>query len=105
MRAKYYREIKKFISIPKSFKGLTNENPVFAEASWKTSSQFYNVYLKSEELFKVLDTVRNQFVDWVVFGTVDMESISEQHVTSVVDWEKNFKMIKMKGRGVEKLPT
>ena len=45
-----------------------------------------------------------QFKYWVVLGYADIEKLTEEYLENVVDWERNFKMIKLKGREAEKLP-
>ena len=35
---------------------------------------------------------------------MDVEKFVEQNVKDLVDWEKNFKAIKIRGRDAEKLP-
>ncbi len=105
IKAKYYREIRRFLSIPSNFKGVTNENTIFAAIVQKNSAAFYDLYLKGEELFERLDAAKSQFTDWVAIGAVDVESLAETHLTNLTEWEKNFKMMKLKGREAEKLPS
>ena len=47
---------------------------------------------------------RGRFSDWVVLGSIDMDTLVEQHCVSVADYEKNFKLLKSKGKEAEKLP-
>ena len=42
---------------------------------------------------------------WVTLGKVDMETLIENHFKDVGDWEQALRMIKTKGRDVDKLPT
>ena len=44
------------------------------------------------------------FQDWVVLGEISLEELVEQHCHEVVDWEMNFKALKVRGREAEKLP-
>ena len=104
IRAKYYREIKKFIAIPKNFKGLAENQALFQNIIQNNSHLFQTVYEKAESLFSRLIAVKNQFEDWVVLGSVDIEQLVEEKLHSVGDWEMNIKMIKIKGKEAEKLP-
>lgn len=104
IRAKYYREIKKFISIPKNFKGLAENQALFQNIIQNNSHLFQTVYEKAESLFSRLLAVKNKFEDWVVLGSVDMEQLVEEKLHSVSDWEMNIKMVKIKGKEAEKLP-
>lgn len=104
IRSKYYREIRKFISIPKNFKGLGDNQAMFQSVIENNSSLYESVYSKAEVLFSRLLGVQNQFKDWVVLGTLDMEQLAEEHLHVIADWELNIKMIKIKGKEAEKLP-
>uniref|UniRef100_A0A7M5UV62 Cytoplasmic dynein 2 heavy chain 1 n=1 Tax=Clytia hemisphaerica TaxID=252671 RepID=A0A7M5UV62_9CNID len=104
IRSKYYREIKKFISIPKNFKGLADNQAMFQNIIQNNSHLFQTVYEKAESLFGRLAAVRTQFEDWVVLGCVDVDQLVEEKLHSVGDWELNIKMIKVKGKEAEKLP-
>ncbi|MEQ2202449.1 Cytoplasmic dynein 2 heavy chain 1, partial [Xenoophorus captivus] len=42
---------------------------------------------------------------WVVLGQVDLEKLVEKHLTSVQDWERNFKALKARGKESERLPS
>ena len=70
----------------------------------RTASEFDAVYRKAEDLFRRLDEVKEQFRYWVVLGYTDIDKLAEENLANVADWEKNFKMIKLKGREAEKLP-
>lgn len=69
------------------------------------ASGFNTVYTKAEDLFKRLLTVQEQFQDWVVLGTVDLEQLVDQNLSVVPDWERNFRALKARGREAEKLPS
>ena len=47
---------------------------------------------------------RNRFKDWIVLGSVDMDTLVERHCVSVADYERNLKSLKKKGKEAEKLP-
>lgn len=104
VRAKYYREMRKFISIPNHFRGVGEDNSIYPIMIDQNSAGFTTVYKKAEDLFRRLVEVQDQFKDWVVLGTVDLEKLIETHLQTVPDWERNFKAIKTKGREAEKLP-
>ena len=104
IKAKYFRELRKFISLPQNFKGFSGDNSLFLVLIERTASEFDNVYRKAEALFQRLEDVKEQFKYWVVLGYTDIEKLAEENLGSVADWERNFKMIKVKGREAEKLP-
>ena len=69
IRAKYFREMKKFISIPNHFKGVgeATENLIFPAIIDRNASGFYTCYKKADELFTRLAKVQTQFevrVSW-----------------------------------------
>ncbi len=43
--------------------------------------------------------------DWVVLGALDLDEFVDQHLQELVDWERNFKALKARGRDAEKLPN
>lgn len=51
-----------------------------------------------------MSEAKAKFVDWVVLGSVDLDSLVDQHCHHVPDWERNFKALKARGREAEKLP-
>ena len=105
IKARYYRELRKFISIPQNFKGFGGDNALFAALIERTASEFDNVFKKAEMLFERLEAVKEEFKDWVVLGYVNADKLADENLMNVVDWEKNFKMIKVKGREAEKMPS
>ena len=106
--------MKKFMCIPFHFNGVSDRpvagqkdssaGSVFASMVDHNAIAFTTVYSKAEMLFQQLDKVTEQFHDWVVLGQVDLESLVEEHLDSVQDWESNFRALKSKGREAEKLP-
>ncbi|XP_033632471.1 cytoplasmic dynein 2 heavy chain 1-like isoform X2 [Asterias rubens] len=107
IRAKYYREMKKFISLPYHFRGLADsgDDLIFPVIIEKHTSGFSTVYRKAEELFQRLAKAQNVFKEWVVLGSVDLDKLIEEHLHTVADWERNFKALKTRGRDCEKLPS
>ena len=47
---------------------------------------------------------KGRFKDWVVLGSVDMDTLVERHCINVADYERNLKSLKSKGKEAEKLP-
>lgn len=104
IRAKYYREMKKFIQIPEKFGGLDNPE-LFKRLIDRNSESFVTVYRKADSLFQRLGRALTHFKDHVVLGSIDVDDLVESTVTDVADWEHNFKAVKAKGRESEKLPS
>ncbi|KAM8977653.1 cytoplasmic dynein 2 heavy chain 1 [Pelodytes ibericus] len=107
IRAKYYRDMKRFISIPNQFKGLSEagEEPIFSVMSERNANGFITVFSKAEDLFRRLSAAMDQFKEWVVIGQVDVDSLMEKYLCNVQDWEKNFKALKARGKDAERLPS
>ena len=104
VRAKYYRELKKFINLPTVFKGL-GENRIFTMLVDQNSSSLSTVYSKAETLFQNLAKITDSFKDWVVLGTVNLDTFVQDALSEVGDWEVNFRMLKQKGKEAEHLPS
>ncbi|KAM4699205.1 cytoplasmic dynein 2 heavy chain 1 [Discoglossus pictus] len=107
IRAKYYRDMKRFISIPNQFKGLseTGEEPIFSVMSDRNANGFITVFSKAEDLFQRLFAVMDRFKEWVVIGQVDVDALMDKYLCDVHDWEKNFKALKVRGKEAERLPS
>lgn len=106
IKAKYYREMKRFISIPNHFRGVneTKRNLIFQTIIERNAPGLMTCFLRSQELFKVLMSVQDMFKEYVVLGQVDIEDLVEKNLRDVTDWEKNFRALKIRGRDAEKLP-
>uniref|UniRef100_A0A667ZZ86 Dynein cytoplasmic 2 heavy chain 1 n=1 Tax=Myripristis murdjan TaxID=586833 RepID=A0A667ZZ86_9TELE len=107
VRARYFREMKRFISIPNQFKGVSaqGEELIFSIMIDRNASGFLTIFSKAEDLFSRLQAVQNKFKNWVVLGQVDIERLVEKHLDSVQDWERNFKALKAQGKESERLPS
>ncbi|XP_030632529.1 cytoplasmic dynein 2 heavy chain 1 [Chanos chanos] len=107
VRARYYREMKRFISIPNQFRGVceVGEEPMFSQMIDRNAGGFLTVYTKAEELFSRLLLVQDAFKPWVVLGQVNVEKLVETHLRNAQDWERNFKALKVKGKESERLPS
>ncbi|XP_076002176.1 cytoplasmic dynein 2 heavy chain 1 isoform X2 [Genypterus blacodes] len=107
VRARYFREMKRFISIPNQFKGVSalGEELIFSIMIDRNASGFLTIFSKAEDLFSRLQGVQHKFKEWVVLGQVDIEMLVETHLTSVQDWERNFKALKARGKESERLPS
>ena len=104
IRTNYYNEAKKFIAIPFNFKGV-GETAIFKKIVDRNQDGLSTVYQQAESLFSRLQQPLDDYKDWVVLGSVDIEEFVAQHVTHSADFEHNFKLIKAKGRELEKLPN
>ncbi|KAF1521633.1 Cytoplasmic dynein 2 heavy chain 1, partial [Eudyptes sclateri] len=107
VRARYYREMKRFISIPNQFRGVSEveEESIFTVMTERNANGFMTAFSKAEDLFRRLTEVSNQFKEWIVIGQVDMETLVKTHLSSKQDWEKNFKALKVRGKEAERLPS
>ncbi|CAI8019648.1 Cytoplasmic dynein 2 heavy chain 1, partial [Geodia barretti] len=109
IRAKYFRELRKFISIPLHFRGVTEAaspaQTIFPRMVLRNSSGLSTVYHKAEQLFHRLGQAREMFREWVTLGCVDIPALVEAHCSTVADWEMNIRALKTKGREAEKLPN
>jgi len=72
IKAKYYREMKKFVGIPNIFRGVGGDaaatDLIFPAMIDRNASGFHTCYYKAAELFKRLDSVQSIFKVSVLFG-------------------------------------
>jgi dynein heavy chain 2 len=106
IKSKYYREMKRFISIPNNFKGVneTKRNLIFQTIVERNAAGLMQCFLRSQDLFKSLASVCDMFKEFVVLGQVDVEDLVEKNLRDVEDWDKNFRSLKLRARDAEKLP-
>ncbi|ESO93665.1 hypothetical protein LOTGIDRAFT_209197 [Lottia gigantea] len=107
IKAKYYREMKKFISIPNNFRGVTETtgSVIYTAIIDRNAEGFITCYKKGNQLFDRLGSVIHQFKDWIILGSLDLDKFVEDNLTDIHQWEKNFKALKVRGRDAEKLPS
>ncbi|KAJ3025524.1 UNVERIFIED_CONTAM: Cytoplasmic dynein 2 heavy chain 1 [Siphonaria sp. JEL0065] len=103
IKANYYREMKNIINIPSSFKGL-GDTTIFSRMVDTNSSSLAIVYKKTDELFNNLLLVYDSFKDWIVLGTINLETFVQESLIDVSDWELNFRIVKTKGKEAEQIP-
>ncbi|TPX32194.1 hypothetical protein SmJEL517_g04664 [Synchytrium microbalum] len=105
VRARYYRELKRFINLPQTFKGVDGAPAIFPLIVERNSASLEGVYRKAEQLFQALLKLQDNYKDWVALGMIgDMDSFVEQHLTEPSHWELNFKAIKTRGKDAESIP-
>ena len=103
LRASYYRQMSKFISIPNNFSGFGN-NDVYAKMADLNSKSLIQVYVKAENLFTRLSALQKSLESWVLLGSVpDIFEYVETNVTEVAQWEVNFKMLKSRRQMLDKM--
>ena len=103
LRTKYYKEMKKFINMPNAFEGFGNKD-VYKKMPDLNSSSLIHVYEKAEVLFKRLSSLKRSLNSWVYLGCVpDIFEFVETRVTTVPEWEANFKVLKQRRQMLDKL--
>eukprot|EP01105_Mastigella_eilhardi_P022238 TRINITY_DN5471_c0_g1_i1.p1 TRINITY_DN5471_c0_g1~~TRINITY_DN5471_c0_g1_i1.p1 ORF type:complete len:3987 (-),score=1077.90 TRINITY_DN5471_c0_g1_i1:1263-13184(-) len=109
LRTNYYSVIQNYIKYPLRFPGVSGAgkgaNPIFRGMVEQNASSLVAVYKRAEELFQRLKKEKEQFAEWVVLGSVDVAQMVQQHIQEPEDWEFNFRMLKTRGRQIEKLPN
>jgi dynein heavy chain 2 len=75
IKSKYYREMKRFISLPNHFKGVneTNKNLIYQTIIERNSEGLTRCFFRSQDLFKALVSVIDMFKVCLVL--VKLESI------------------------------
>lgn len=63
VRARYFREMKRFISIPNQFKGVSaqGEELIFSVMIDRNASGFLTIFSKAEDLFTRLQATQHKF--------------------------------------------
>ncbi|CAF3644553.1 unnamed protein product [Adineta steineri] len=110
IKATYYREMKRFLSIPLTFKGCSDvsssgKHLIFQSIMSLHSDDIIACFYTSNELFLRLEHGLDQFKEWIVLGQVNIEELVEKNLQDVEDWERNFRALKIRGQDAEKLPN
>ncbi len=109
IKATYYREVKRFLTIPLTFKGCSDTSSskkklIYENIMSRHTEDIIACFYASRELFTRLERGLDQFKEWTVLGQVDIEELVEEYLLDVADWEKNFRVLKIRGQDAEKLP-
>ncbi|CAF3391936.1 unnamed protein product [Rotaria sp. Silwood1] len=110
IKATYYHEMKRFLSIPLTFKGCSDTSSsgkhlIFQSIMSLHSDDIIACFYTSNELFAKLERGLDQYKEWTVLGQVDIEELVEKNLQDVEDWERNFRALKIRGQDAEKLPN
>ena len=106
IKARYYREMKKFISIPTVFRGVGDrtEGFIFPSILDRHPEGLITCFQKASLIFDRLERVTQRFEDMTALGRVDIEEFVEKHLKNTSEFEDNFKALKIRGADIEKLP-
>jgi len=102
--------MKRFITVPLTFKGCRDTSSsskkklIFENIILRHNDDIIACYKASNELFNRLERGLEQFQEWTVLGQVDIEELVDKYLIDVADWEKNFRVLKIRGQDAEKLP-
>ena len=117
LRSSYYRNLRKFIDLPKTFQGCYEAAPgsglpgapslqasIFASIPERNAAGLHSIYQQAEALFESLSATLRRYEPWMVLGTVDLESYTSERLVTVLDYEVNFRALKARKKESEKLP-
>ncbi|XP_071452948.1 cytoplasmic dynein 2 heavy chain 1 [Hetaerina americana] len=104
IRTRYYGQIKRFISIPNTFRGAGGEEHLFPIMIERNAHCFGKVFEKAELLLSKLEKVKAKFAHWVALGTVDVDRLVRENLLTWQDWDMNFKASKAWEQQIAKLP-
>ena len=112
IRSRYYREMKKFLSIPINFKGVNlgdsakDSGSLFPKILETNGTVLAALYQSAEKVFQKLSKITNVVKDWSLLPlTADLEQVMASQLKEVADWETNFKFVKSKGKDAESIPA
>ena len=118
LRTEFYREIKKFISIPTGFKGLGYFEEggaakhkvlkIFRDMPDRCLRSLQVVYEKASELFQKIEALLSRYRPYMVLGLYEgnLDDLVEEHVCDAAAFEASFKALKEQRKAAEKkLPS
>ncbi|CAB3410628.1 unnamed protein product [Caenorhabditis bovis] len=107
VRAKYYKEMSKFLRIPDRFRGVQEDESnvkFFAQMIDQSMHLLPTIYEKAEQLMEKVANCDQMFADWLVIAQVNLEELIEENLKTAADWEAQLKILKAKAREAERLP-
>lgn len=105
LKTNYYKEIKSFISLPLSFKGLDGAPHIYKVMPDRNQQGLATVFEKAEQLFNKVQKLQNSFSPWMVIGAMP-ERVQElvEGLTEPKDFDMNFRSLKAKRKEMDKIP-
>ena len=109
IRTSHYKQVKDFLQLPLVFKGLSeaSEKPGFFRGMIDSSvgaAGCAKVYEKTEALFVKLADEQKKYADWVMLGTVDLDTFGEDRFSEVKEFEAGFKLVKTAMKQADRIP-
>ena len=109
IRTSHYKQVKDFLQLPLVFKGLSeaSEKPGFFRGMIDSSvgaAGCAKVYEKTEALFVKLADEQKKYADWVMLGTVDLDTFVEDRFSEVKEFEAGFKLVKTAMKQADRIP-
>ena len=103
---KYYSQLKRFLSIPNNFRGVSevNEKPIFPTIVRRNAHRFGPLFERANVLFDKLEKVKNRFKDLVALGSGNIEEMIISECKTAEDWDRHFKLSKSNGQDIGKIP-
>ncbi|KAI6655602.1 cytoplasmic dynein 2 heavy chain 1-like [Oopsacas minuta] len=109
VRSRYLREIRHFLCIPRTFRGVTtpekNPGKLYSQIIEHNSTYFLNIYKLGENLMIRLRRVLSIYEPWVVFASGLFNNVQEEYCRTVHSFENCFKLLKVKGYEASNLPN
>ncbi|KAF5303585.1 hypothetical protein FQR65_LT08186 [Abscondita terminalis] len=101
LREKYHQQLKQFLDIPKTFRGVnSSEENIFVAIIENNPNDLEKVNKYADDLITQLDGVVKHWQSWLTLGTLDTSQLqSWEH------WELHFRASKTFGQEIAKLPS
>jgi len=105
LKTMYYKEIKNFVALPLSFKGLDGAPHVYRATPDRNQQGIAVVFQKAEDLFSKVQQLQDSFTPWLVVGLMP-ERVQEmvEELRDPKGWDSNFKALKAKRKDMDKIP-
>ncbi|GJQ81470.1 btv [Trypoxylus dichotomus] len=100
LREKYSNQMKRFLEIPKSFRGISDSHEIFAEIIDRSKYEIDKVNQNTDNLFEQLQSVLKHWESWLT-----LESLDNSKLTVWQDWDLHFRASKTFGQEIAKLPS
>ncbi|KAH3756291.1 Cytoplasmic dynein 2 heavy chain 1 [Pelomyxa schiedti] len=105
LRTTYYNNVQKFIRFPYTFLGMGNSNLMYLSIVEKNRDNLISVFKNAEELLAALHKEKEQFIEWTSLDLLDLDTLVDENIKKVEEWEYNFRIVQAKLQQVDHLPN
>jgi len=105
LQVTYFHELRRFVAFPATFSGFGDNAELFQKLGDRNGALLRHLYVTSKQLFDQLRDKRDSLKPWIALGNLkSLEEFVESEISTLEEFDNNFKMVKKRVKQAEKLP-